>query len=290
MHINLKSKLIYISNKLAKKIITVKVKSIDESIDQLINSNMSLSRFGDGELVIMNGGNIGFQDSTDELKMRLASIIKFEHENFMVAIPGTLKEIDLNFTEYARSYWENNLKFARVSWIKHIKLKKEYHNALLTRFYMDYNSKVNSQIWISKLKKIWRGKDIVIIEGTQSRLGVGNDLFLDSKSVRRILAPSKNSFSKYTEILSAVETNVDKSNLILIALGPTATVLAYDLFRLGYRALDIGHIDIEYEWFLKGVKEKINISNKYVNEARNGGDVEECNDSNYMNEVLSIVD
>ena len=40
-----------------------------------------------------------------------------------------------------------------------------------------------------------------------------------------------------------------KDKLFILALGPMATVLAYDLARLGYRALDLGHIDIEYEWF-----------------------------------------
>jgi hypothetical protein len=40
----------------------------------------------------------------------------------------------------------------------------------------------------------------------------------------------------------------DKNILILISLGPTATVLAYDLAKLGYWAIDIGHIDNEYEW------------------------------------------
>ena len=38
---------------------------------------------------------------------------------------------------------------------------------------------------------------------------------------------------------------------MLIALGPTATILAYDLAEKGVQALDVGHIDIEYEWFLR---------------------------------------
>lgn len=46
---------------------------------------------------------------------------------------------------------------------------------------------------------------------------------------------------------------------MLIALGPTATVMAYDLADMGYQALDIGNVDIEAEWFLRGVDEKIKI-------------------------------
>ena len=44
--------------------------------------------------------------------------------------------------------------------------------------------------------------------------------------------------------------------LFLVALGPTATVLAYDLTKHGAQAIDIGHLDIEYEWFRarKGIR------------------------------------
>ena len=37
--------------------------------------------------------------------------------------------------------------------------------------------------------------------------------------------------------------------LILLMLGPTAKVLGFQLSREGYQAIDIGHIDSEYEWY-----------------------------------------
>ena len=39
--------------------------------------------------------------------------------------------------------------------------------------------------------------------------------------------------------------------IILISLGPTATILSFDLCKLGYQAIDIGHIDYGYESFLE---------------------------------------
>ena len=38
-----------------------------------------------------------------------------------------------------------------------------------------------------------------------------------------------------------------KNSLILIALGPSGTVLAHRLTQLDYQALDIGHITSSYE-------------------------------------------
>ena len=39
---------------------------------------------------------------------------------------------------------------------------------------------------------------------------------------------------------------------VLIALGQTATVLAYDLSEAGLQAIDPGHVDVEYEWYRMG--------------------------------------
>jgi hypothetical protein len=72
-----------------------------------------------------------------------------------------------------------------------------------------------------------------------------------AKSISRILfCPLKNAFNKYDQILSAFD-EIDQDALILAALGPTATVLAYDLCRKGYQAIDLGHISEEYECFLR---------------------------------------
>jgi glycosyltransferase family protein len=115
---------------------------------------------------------------------------------------------------------------------------------------MDYNDKRKSIKYFERIKNIWDEREVVIVERKKRRLGVGNDLFENSKSIQRIICPSINAFSNYTEILNEVK-KLDKSKLILIALGPTATVLAYDLSIAGYQAIDIGHIDIVYEWYLK---------------------------------------
>lgn len=51
-----------------------------------------------------------------------------------------------------------------------------------------------------------------------------------------------------------------------MALGPTATVMAYDLAQSGIQTIDIGHIDIEYEWYRMKASDKVLINNKHVQE------------------------
>ena len=66
---------------------------------------------------------------------------------------------------------------------------------------MDYKDKNNIPKYIQKLKKIWEQKDILIIEGEKSRLGIGNDLFNNSKSIKRIICPIINAFNAYDKII-----------------------------------------------------------------------------------------
>ena len=122
-----------------------------------------------------------------------------------------------------------------------------------------------------------------------SRLGVGNNLFDNAKSIKRIICPYLNSFKVDNKILKSIKT-IKEKRLILIALGPTATILAYDLFILGYQAIDIGHADIEYEWFLRKANRTIPINNKFVLEVRRTKyHFTKVNDSKYYKQIISYI-
>lgn len=55
--------------------------------------------------------------------------------------------------------------------------------------------------YINALRSIWDGRDVLIVEGELSRIGVGNDLFDGCHSIHRILCPKTNAFNRYDEIL-----------------------------------------------------------------------------------------
>lgn len=163
-------------------------------------------------------------------------------------------------------------------------LDKAYYDAYLTRPYIMMRDKSHAGEDFRELKSLWEKRDCVIVEGSYTRMGVGNDLFDNANSIERIICPSENAWDAYDRILEAVKS-VDKDKLIVISLGPAATVLAYDLHKLGYQALDIGHIDNEYEWFLQNTEERILIPGKYVHEVRGGNQVEVVPDEKYEKEI-----
>lgn len=84
---------------------------------------------------------------------------------------------------------------------------------------------------------------------------------------------------------------LERSSLILFALGPTATIMVPFLVDTGYQALDIGHIDVEYEWYKLHATKKIPLVGRYVNEA--GGFIEEFNSDilkKYDREIMAKID
>lgn len=264
------------------------IRSVEETYEKILKDGVSVSRFGDGEFKWMAElPQNTFQKPSDEMKRRLIEISKSDMENHIVCLSDTFGDLK-QFNAYGREFWGCFMGMYRKKWMNYLKPGKVYYNTNMTRPYMDYVDKSPCENRFHMLKKIWKDRNIVLIEGEKSRLGIGNDLFSGAASVKRILAPATNAFDKYDVILSRA-CQLEKDTLILIALGPTATILAYDLAKEGYQALDIGHVDVEYEWFKMGATSKVPLKNKYVNESLEGRDIGELEDQEYVNQIIDQI-
>ena len=82
--------------------------------------------------------------------------------------------------------------------------------------------------------------------GKNSHFFFEEELFHNIAQHEFIYAPGKNAFAKYDDILGAIK-QYDTSWLIMISLGPTATLLAYDLSKAGYQAIDLGKTSSNYK-------------------------------------------
>ena len=252
------------------------IMNADDTVGFIVHRKCSVARFGDGELhIAQEGCSIGFQESNKELQLRLRYILKSKSDSCLICLPSPINDCSYMTTE-AQQVWLNDLKINRFYWRRLINKKNTFGDTQFTRPYIDYADKSFASARFEAIKAIWQNRKVLLIEGAQSRLCVNNDLFSDSLEVHRLLCPSRNAFSKYEEILERAKS-FSKEHLILIALGPTATVLAYDLSKLGFQAIDIGHIDIEYEWCRLKVLDKVAVKGKYTNESM-------------QNEVGSVVD
>jgi glycosyltransferase family protein len=265
------------------------IKNAGETIDKILRDKCSLCRFGDGEFVIMEGGHINYQFRSGELAFRLKEVIASDVQNLLIALPPCFGSMD-NYLPPVVDFWRKCMSRKRQIMYSYLDINRIYYDAFISRPYIQsYKTEEHYKKcgeYFKKIKKLWTGRDIVICEGEGTRFGMFNDLLDGAKSISRILCPARNAFDKYDEILSAFN-NIDKNKLILTALGPTATVLAYDLCKKGYQALDIGALDIDYEWFLR--KEEglgVPVEFKYVDSGKKGREIEPLEDPEYKKQII----
>ena len=263
-----------------------KIHSVEETYEKIIADRCSLSRYGDGEFEIILGNRAVYQQEDRRLAERLKDILMSDLDGHIIAIAddyGTMEGLRCENRNVIRKYMTEGKRCEHYALLD---MDKEYFNAYISRPYVIYpiEEKERAKKRFDALKRIWDKQEILFVEGDKTRMGVGNDLFSNADRVERIIAPNENAFRVYDEIYDAV-IKYGHNKLILIALGPTATVLAYDLARSGYWALDVGHLDLEYEWFLKG-KGYSYIPHKYNNELLGDTNVILNDDQDHRNSIV----
>lgn len=276
---------------------SLRILTSEKTIKAILQNHMSVVRFGDGEFQIMDHYLSklstdsfmvdSFQEYDQHLGQRLVEVYTTKQSNILICLPYPFKNSG-NIRWGARLFWEREW-LGRMTMLLRLGVNRTvYGDTNFTRFYMDRRDIASHFKYTALLKEIWEQRPVVIVEGMNSRLGIGNDLFANVATVERVLCPAKNAFRCYERILETI-SRMDKDKLILIALGQSATVLAHDLTSLGYQALDIGHVDIEYEWYIARARKKISIPNKYVNEVGSGRVQTELNDSVYQSQIKCFI-
>ena len=241
-----------------------KVLDIQQSLDYILEHHSSVIRYGDGEMDIMMGHGIPYQDYDETLAEQLRSMIQLESSpELLVCLSDVFEDLE-RYNPEAVNFWQKHLENYKEAYHRFC-TASFYGSTFISRPYMDLKDKSASVAHFEKLKKLWDKRDILIVEGENSRSGVGNDLFDNAQSVERIICPSRNAYSKVEAIQEAIEKHA-AGKLVFLMLGPTAKVLAYHLSKKGIQAIDLGHIDSEYEWFKMGAASKVKFSHKHTAE------------------------
>ncbi len=265
------------------------VATLTETLNHIIEHKSSICRYGDGEFNIALGNEIGFQHLGNDMPKRMAEVLQSNEENILIGIPDIFDSLD-NFEGFGKNFW-TEYRLTKLDKLKQLfPVQRKYYNSFITRF-ADFAID-QTDVCIPLFRKIWNKRDIYIVEGEQTRIGVGNDLLDNASNVYRILAPAKNAYDAYDRIIASVRQHTPKDALVIIALGPTATIMAYDLAKMGYQALDLGHFDIQYECHLRGISSKEPIPGKYVNEAAEVGqtvDDSAITDDRYKKSIIDII-
>ncbi|MCM1307119.1 MAG: GT-D fold domain-containing glycosyltransferase [Butyrivibrio sp.] len=278
------------NSELARTYFFPKIMSGQEAIERIVNEGCSMARFGDGEFSVIAGRiRHRFQTVEDErLASRLREVLNSDDGRLLIGLANNYGSLD-KYTEQAkreiRSYMRPEIRKEHMLLLN---TDKQYYDAYVTRPYVMYaDNKTDAPAKrFEQLKRIWDKRKCVFVEGSCTGLGVGNDLFDNAAKIHRILGPVQDAFLAYDKILECC-TEQDKDSLFLLALGPTATVLAYDLCRAGYQAVDVGHVDLEYEWFLAGEGRRTEVGGKYNNELPGGQEPLPLDSPEYKAQIIA---
>lgn len=267
----------------------ISVMPIDETLDELLETEKSLVRFGDGEFNLINGNSIAYQEYQEDLAQEMREILLHadDTENkVLICLPEIFEIFKGSFlqNEDSEKFWKQVLDDYGIFFQETCRAKV-YGSTWISRPYIDNKDKSHAITQFEKIKSLFENKDILIVEGATTRSGVGNDLFNNVLSIKRIICPSHHAFSKVDAIQQAILDHAS-GRIILLMLGPTAKILAYRLSQLGYRALDLGHIDPEYEWMKMGAETKVQLKHKHTAEFNFDQGIEFVEDEDYNSQIV----
>lgn len=271
-----------------KKLEDIQVLPILESLEFIQENKASVVRFGDGEIDLILGHSIPYQVYDKDLAEALKTILKTpSNERLLVCLPDVFQNLE-RYNSNARYFWSKHFEKYQDFYEKECQ-SEWYGSTFLSRPYIDLVNKNQSEQYFEAIKNLWLARDILIVEGETSRSGMGNDLFEQAKSVSRIICPSKNAYDSYDNIMASILKHA-KDKLVILMLGPTAKLLSYDLTKRGYQAIDLGHIDSEYEWFQMKAEAKVKLEHKHTAEFNYDENIAEIVDKKYIKQVLDWVD
>lgn len=227
----------------------IQVHSIDETIDTLLQTEKSMVRFGDGEIVMIKGVDLMLQKASAEIADGLKEILAYRYDDLIVTIPGIFDGL-ADHHPASRKFWRDHLLFCRKTYETYCNPNRVYGTTFVSRCYYFAKDRTPCDEWFAKIRKIWENRDVVIVEGSRTHNGVGNDLLDTARSIERIICPPSDAYSAIPAILEAC-TGYGKDRMFLLSAGVAAKFLAVELFERGYRVLDIGNLDMEYEWYVR---------------------------------------
>lgn len=185
--------------------------------------NLSIARFGDGELRLATGGHAISQQANAKLRAELVAILE-EYRGYVVGIPRF--DATPNTTNWAK--YEDQ-PFRRLY------RQDCYGSAFITR--PDSAPWIDTPEYWDQVRGLWRGRDVTLVTGNDKSLTAA--MMPEARTVRTLRGPERDA---YVMVDQLQEELANYPGLVVLCLGAAATVLAARLARRGVHALDLGHM------------------------------------------------
>jgi len=215
------------------------IKVVDEfkTIQKIIDIGASIARYGDGELKLCTGKNQMCQPNSYKLQKHLCHILKSDLNNLLVGLPRiysaeSYPEQDLK----KREFWK---RYQGKEFIDLYDCDKQYYSSFITR--PDSANEIDCGGYWRSVKEIWCDRKVILLQGKERRFHKDLRLLETAASLEIICGPRNDAYKKLDELIELLML-YPSSYLIILSLGPAATVLAFEMAKRGRQALDLGHM------------------------------------------------
>ena len=225
-----------------------------ETAQHLLYTNASLARIGDVELQLMMNKSFWKQEASSELSDKLLTILRSNDPTLMIGLQDFYSGCPQIAEGYAIS-WNNQTSFRNFV-LTHAPLDKQYFATLISSPYATntWTHCILFDQFYQTLRQVWKDKDLVILRG-DNKQEYQYDIFDTAHHQSIYYAPRYQAWSAYKELKEKLmKENADQ--LFILSIGPTATVLTYDLHQAGRRAFDLGHLSKDYNDYMHKIVSK----------------------------------
>ena len=227
----------------------INILSPHETLEIISKKNISFIRTGDGEITLMSGKNHSFQTYNSEIAEKLLRVIRKPPENLLVGINRgyflSLNQFD-NHDYYRRHAYE-----LRKFYLENCSETAVYIDASVT-CPLEVCTSTNQLLeYYSKWKRLFRGKEIVVICGEGLLNEYKYDIFEEADIRNVINCPRTNAWEKKDEIISEIY-KYNKNTLLVFILGQSGKAMITDIVNDGYICWDVGHLAKYYNAVMSG--------------------------------------
>jgi hypothetical protein len=259
-----------------------------ETLELIVNKNISVARFGDGELIIaLEQRGIPFQDYNEDIRDRLINILKNTDPNILICYNNNFSKCKEYFVvkKYARSNkkyiksitvkLENDIgilyrKDEQIFYKRYLKYIKSYSNLKVlgeaTVFFLDRYIKEykNDNIkYVQRLySRLFENKNILFVSPQSPLIAPSFQFLVEKKIIKSFKSCSfieinpKNACLHFDHKIKELQSNISNVDVVIIQGGPFATILSYEITKLYQKqALDVGSLNVSIynSWLRDGV-------------------------------------
>ncbi len=160
----------------------------------------------------------------------------------LVGIPRIYaKEDKVRMSDRKWSFWKS---YAIKKFLELYNPAKQYGSAFVTR--PDAAPAIDCAEYFNKVKELWKDRDVLVMHGDGTGF-LKRKCLLETAATSTVLTgPIRDAYSHHQDLMRSLLNHSSNDTVILLSLGPEATVLAFDLAMKGRQALDLGHLGMFY--------------------------------------------